>query len=455
MTKNVRHVVFEIRNSRISRAICLLGIVFALALPILAQSGGGTLQVTSSVGGSGGSSSGSTLGLQGSVGQTSTGTTKGSTISVSGGIWPIATLGPAAAPGTISGVIVTDQGLPLAGVTITLGGNDSRRTITDATGKYEFDNEAADKSYTITPALVNFSFIPATRSFTLSGVNTAASFTATSNGTHLNPLDSADYFVRQQYLDFLNREPDQSGFNFWSNQIIACGSDVQCAEVTSINVSGAFFLSIEFQQTGYLVERFYKTAYGDAAGASTLGVMHTLPVPAVRFAELLADTQQIGKGVIVLQPGWPQVLENNKQAFASQFVQRPRFAQAFPTTMSPTQFVDKLNQNTGNLLSNDDRVAVLALFGSAGDTGNLTARALAVRQVAENQNVYNAEFNRAFVLMQYFGYLRRNPNDRPDMDYTGYDFWLTKLNQFNGNFIQAEMVKAFISSTEYRQRFAQ
>jgi len=73
--------------------------------------------------------------------------------------------------------------------------------------------------------------------------------------------------------------------------------------------------------------------------------------------------------------------------------------------------------------------------------------------VAENQNLVTAEFNRAFVQMQVFGYLRRNPNDLPDADYTGYDFWLTKLNQFNGNYNAAEMVKAFIVSTEYRQRF--
>ena len=77
-----------------------------------------------------------------------------------------------------------------------------------------------------------------------------------------------------------------------------------------------------------------------------------------------------------------------------------------------------------------------------------------MRQIAENQNLYNAEFNRAFVLMQYFGYLRRNPNDPQDTDYTGYDFWLGKLNLFNGDFIAAEMVKAFISSDEYRHRFA-
>jgi hypothetical protein len=56
--------------------------------------------------------------------------------------------------------------------------------------------------------------------------------------------------------------------------------------------------------------------------------------------------------------------------------------------------------------------------------------------------------------MEYFSYLRRNPNDPPDTDHTGYDFWLTKLNQFNGNFADAEMVKAFLISREYRTRFA-
>jgi hypothetical protein len=57
--------------------------------------------------------------------------------------------------------------------------------------------------------------------------------------------------------------------------------------------------------------------------------------------------------------------------------------------------------------------------------------------------------------MQYFGYLQRNPYDPPEatLDYQGYNFWLNKLNQFNGNYITAEMVKAFISSSEYRQRF--
>jgi len=156
---------------------------------------------------------------------------------------------------------------------------------------------------------------------------------------------------------------------------------------------------------------------------------------------------------VVLQPGWETVLENNKQAYALEFVQTSRFITAFPTSMTPAQFVDMMNQNAGGVLSANERTTAINLFGNAADTTNVNARAQALRQVAENQNLYNAEFNRAFVLSQYIGYLRRNPNDLPDTDYTGFDFWFTKLNQFNGDYIKAEVVKAFISAGEYQQRF--
>ncbi len=73
--------------------------------------------------------------------------------------------------------------------------------------------------------------------------------------------------------------------------------------------------------------------------------------------------------------------------------------------------------------------------------------------MAEDADFAASEFNEAFVLMQYFGYLRRNPNDPPDADFSGYNLWLNKLNSFGGNFVNAEMVKAFITSIEYRQRF--
>ena len=100
-----------------------------------------------------------------------------------------------------------------------------------------------------------------------------------------------------------------------------------------------------------------------------------------------------------------------------------------------------------------ERSAAINEFAGAATSEDTGARGRALRKVAEHSTLAAAEFNRAFVLMQYFGYLRRNPNDPQDTDYTGYDFWLTKLNQFNGNFVNAEMVKAFITAGEYRNRF--
>jgi len=261
----------------------------------------------------------------------------------------------------------------------------------------------------------------------------------------MNPLDNLNpqFFVRQHYLDFLNREPDASGWDFWMKQITSCGFDANCTERRRVNVSAAYFLAIEFQQTGYLVERMYKTAYGNLPNA---------PVP-IRFNEFLVDTQKIGDGLIVGKSGWEDTLENNKQAFANQFVQRSRFASAYPTSLTPAKFVDQMNANAGNVLSASDRAAAVAVFGTATDTSNLTARAQVLRKVAENQNLYKAEFNRAFVLMEYFGYLRRDPNSGQDADFSGYNFWLGKLNGFGGDYIKAEMVKAFIDSAEYRGRF--
>lgn len=76
-----------------------------------------------------------------------------------------------------------------------------------------------------------------------------------------------------------------------------------------------------------------------------------------------------------------------------------------------------------------------------------------MRKVAENANFDKAELNRAFVLMQYFGYLRRDPDASPDSDFSGYNFWLQKLNSFGGDYIKSEMVRSFIVSAEYRKRF--
>jgi hypothetical protein len=197
-----------------------------------------------------------------------------------------------------------------------------------------------------------------------------------------------------------------------------------------------------------LVERLYKSSYGDAVSTSTIGGTHQLQVPIVRFNEFLSDAQQIGQGVVVGQAGWEQVLENNKVAFIAGFVQRSSFANSYPMSMSAAQFVETLNTNAGGVLSASERNQLVSDLDSRSKT-----RAQVLRAIAEDVDFANMERSRAFVLMQYFGYLRRNPNHPPDSDHSGYDFWLTKLNQFNGNFVNAEMVKAFLVSTEYRLRF--
>lgn len=261
----------------------------------------------------------------------------------------------------------------------------------------------------------------------------------------LNPIDNAQNFVSQQYHDFLNREPDPGGLAFWTGEINSCGADAACLNIKRTNVSAAFFLSIEFQQTGYLVERLYKASYGNLPGA---------PVP-VLFTEFVRDTRAISQGVVVGQAGWEQVLDDNKQALAADFVRRARFATAYPTSMTPAQFVDAMFAKAAVVPTPAERLAAISEFNGALDTSEYAGRSRALRRVAENATFVQQEFNRAFVLMQYFGYLRRDPNVAPEagLNYDGYNFWLSKLNQFNGNYNDAEMVRAFIASAEYRQRF--
>ncbi|MFN2511841.1 MAG: FG-GAP-like repeat-containing protein [Pyrinomonadaceae bacterium] len=312
---------------------------------------------------------------------------------------------------------------------------------------------ASETSKTISIPVIDDSYSDGSESFTVTLSNaTGASLASPSLATvtitdndaanGANPIDQAGFFVRLHYIDFFSREPDASGLAFWTDQITSCGTDTACIELRRINVSAAFFISIEFQKTGYVVYLMYKAAYGNLPGG---------PVP-VRFHEFLPDTQQIGLGVVVGQAGWEQVLENNKNVFAADFVARPRFA-VHPTTLSPAQFVDALFANAAVIPTQAQRDGAIGEFGSAADTSDAAARGRALRRVAENPTLAEQEFNKAFVLMQYLGYLRRNPNDAPDGNFDGYNFWLGKLNQFNGNFVSAQMVKAFIDAGEYKHRF--
>lgn len=168
---------------------------------------------------------------------------------------------------------------------------------------------------------------------------------------------------------------------------------MQCREVRRVNVSAVFFQSIEFQETGFLAYRARKAAFGNRPGE---------PVPVTRD-ELLEDVRVIGHGVIVNPAGWEQRLEQNKQTYFSQLVASPRFVALYPRSLTAEQFVDALKANAGGALSQAERDALAAELRGGAKT-------------------------RAQV-------------------------WLTKLDQFGGNFIQAEMVNAFITSTEYRKRF--
>jgi uncharacterized repeat protein (TIGR01451 family) len=266
-----------------------------------------------------------------------------------------------------------------------------------------------------------------------------------SSSPSTNAIDDSTTFVRQHYHDFLNREPDPTGLDFWVNQIESCGADAQCRAVKRNNVSAAFFLSIEFQNTGYFVERVYKSGFGDIAPP-------LVPVP-VRFTNFLADSQQITNGVVVGVSNWQTQLDNNKKAFALAFVQRPAFVNRYPAITSATAFVDSLNANAGMVLSDAERSALIAQLSP--NSADSALRADVLMKVAENALLQQREFNRAFVLMQYFGYLRRNPDAAPEatLNFNGYNFWVNKLNQANGDYISAELIKAFITSGEYRGRF--
>src|SRR6185295_10075937 len=117
--------------------------------------------------------------------------------------------------------------------------------------------------YTVRPVGANHSFIPRERSFSALGNQTDAVFTAVPDAVAtLNPLDTNLFFVRQQYLDFLGREPDAGGLAYWTQQLSGCGGDGGCLRTRRLEVSAAFFDSKEFQETGSFVYRLYKGSLG-------------------------------------------------------------------------------------------------------------------------------------------------------------------------------------------------
>jgi hypothetical protein len=335
------------------------------------------------------------------------------------------TVTPTAAPATISGQITNADGVPLGGVVMSLSGGRSAYTITDSTGNYRFTDVPTDDLYVVMPSLVNYHFSPESRTFSLLGNKSDAVFTASRDAVIVgNAIDTPEYFVRQHYLDFLGRDPDASGFNFWSAQIRECAGDSACIERRTVNVSAAYFLSIEFQHTGGLVDGLYRASYGRRP----------------MFAEFGPDSRSVARGLVVGQGDWQGQLAANKRAFVAAWVQRADFRAAYDG-LSNSQYVDGLISHTGVTFTASERNALVSSLGAG------TSRADVLQQIVEDERFVSAKRNEMFVMMEYFGYLRRDPDE------SGYQFWLNKLNQFDGNFEQAEMVKAFIVSGEYRSRF--
>jgi hypothetical protein len=274
--------------------------------------------------------------------------------------------------------------------------------------------------------------------------HTSAPFTPERQRVGGNLSDEPAFFVRQQYLDFLGREPDDDGLNFWYRELTAPCTPFtpDCTLIKRENVSAAFFYSIEHQQTGFLVHRLYKAAYGRMAVLD----------------EFRPDTRRISKDVVVGRQGWEALIEANKRQYIDELVARADFRALHPDTLTPEQYVEALNRNAahvwseleGGPLSQAERQALADGLRQGTET-----RATVLRKVAEHPNLRQQEFTRAFVLMQYFGYLQRNPNAAPDTDWSGFNFWLSKLNTHHGDYRAAEMVKSFIISGEYRNRFRQ
>ena len=222
--------------------------------------------------------------------------------------------------------------------------------------------------------------------------------------------------MRQQYYDFLDREPDADGLAYWTSQITQCGVDHACGNQRRQDVSAAFFVEQEFQQTGYFVYLLHKASF--AHQPSYLHFIH--------------DRARV--------TGGPD-LDNSKSAFVEQWVARADFLQSYPLVMTEDNYVNALSLNAGGVLTATERDVLIGGLRNGTET-----RATVLRKIADNVTLQHNEYNAAFVLMQYFGYLRRDP------DQGGYDFWLDVLNHREpGNF--RGMVCSFITSLEYQDRF--
>ncbi len=221
-----------------------------------------------------------------------------------------------------------------------------------------------------------------------------------------------------QYLDFLGREPETDGLNYWTDAIQRCGKETRCIEDQRLNVSMAFFVGKEFQDTGFFIYRLYRATYGRAPS----------------YAEFKADRDKLISGAN---------LEITKTAFLESWVKATPFLRLYSSQLTSDQFVEALLRTVRETSPTDladKRPTLIAELDRSGD------RAKVLRQIVDDETLIFAESTRAFVLMQYFGYLNRDPEPK------GYAFWVGALNKQTRD-ADREMVRTFLRSQEYRSRF--
>ncbi len=234
-----------------------------------------------------------------------------------------------------------------------------------------------------------------------------------------NPIDEASYFVRENYLDFLTRNPDTPGLNFWTDRLVSCGVNTTCISSRRIDVSAAFFFAQEFQNRDFFVYRVRKASFGQ--------------LPTV--TQFTQDRSLIATGSAA-----------DMRSFTEAFVQNGEFLGVYPVTLNGSDYIDKLIATvlTGSgvdLTSKKPDLQNEYLM----ELSQTSSRARVLRRLVGYTEFVNAEFNRAFVATEYYGYLRRTP------DTGGFNFWLGLLNANPGNF--RSMVCSFITSDEYQKRF--
>jgi len=349
----------------------------------------------------------------------------------------------------------------------------SRCDFTTAIGTLRFAAGETTKTFNVLISQDNYVEGPETLELTLSnltggavfGVPQTAILSITDDVTEpaTNQVDVSSEFVRSQYHDFLNREPDAPGLSFWTDNIEKCndasrrppGQTVaQCIDKQRESTAVAFFMAPEFQITGGFVYHLYK---GSLTGSPNYdgGSPGRFPTS----LEFLRDLATVSEGIVVNNQISGVVVEANRNRLAAEFVQRPEFIAKYGG-LNNTLYVQELFNTTGISATPAEKQALVN-----GLTGGTETKASVLRKVVDGtvvisegnvqfttsygQAFVNQENRRVFVFMEYLGYLRRNP------DPAGFVFWLGKLNTYNGDPFVAEMVRSFILAPEYRQRFGQ